>query len=277
MLPRRPEVSERWRHSGVTGRSAGGLLVLAALAAAAFVGWSGGLAAARVPGAADVARAVEAGSLAVGGDAAAGHDLFLTSCAACHGPSGEGTANAPNITQAGAALVDYVLRTGRMPRPDINGPSQRRQPLFDDAQIQAIVAYVASLGTGPAIPQVAVSGADLALGRSLFIENCAACHGAAGSGGAVGGGFVAPSLHQADPVTVGEAVTVGPGPMPEFRFTAAQLNAIAAYVQQLRNQPSPGGLAIAQVGPVPEGFVAGFVGLVALLVLVRWIGRKPAP
>ena len=208
---------------------------------------------------------------------AAGRDLFLANCAACHGDQGQGTAAAATIVNAGPALTDFVLRTGRMPLPDINAPVVRRTPILTPEQIAALVAYVSSLGSGPQIPQIALSGADLALGRDLYIANCAACHGAGGPGGAVGDGFVAPNLSQADPLTVGEAVTAGPGPMPVFRFKAADLNAVIAYVQQLREAPSPGGLPVAEVGPVPEGFVAGFVGLVALLALVRWIGRRPAP
>ena len=221
------------------------------------------------------AQASPSASTTVGGDATAGRDLFLANCASCHGPQGNGSAVAPDITGAGAALADYVLRTGRMPLPDPKAPSQRRPVLFTDDQIRALVGFIASLDSGPAIPNVAVSGADLALGRSLFIDNCAACHGAGGAGGAVGGGFIAPSLHDADPTTVGEAVTVGPGPMPRFAFNSERLNALAAYVQELRNEPAPGGLPIAQLGPVPEGFLAGFVGIVLLLLLVRWIGRRP--
>jgi ubiquinol-cytochrome c reductase cytochrome c subunit len=121
---------------------------------------------------------------------------------------------------------------------------------------------------------VNVNGADIALGRELYILNCASCHGAAGSGGAVGGGFVAPSLHESDPLTVAEAVTAGPGPMPRFVWDQHELDAIAAYVHQLRTMPNPGGLAVTALGPVPEGFVAIFVGLVAMVALVRWIGRR---
>ena len=257
-----------------TTQSAFGLIALAALVAGV------GLALRLVPplgpasAAAQGAASPSAGTT-VGGDATAGRDLFLANCASCHGSQGQGTAVAPDIRGAGAALADYVLRTGRMPLPDPKAPSERRQVIFTDDQIRALVAFVASLGNGPAIPDVAISGADLALGRNLFIENCAACHGATAGGGSVGGGFVAPNLHNSEPTTVAEAVTVGPGPMPRFRFPQDELNALVAYVQQLRSQASPGGLAIAQLGPVPEGFIAGFVGLVLLIVLIRWVGRRP--
>lgn len=205
--------------------------------------------------------------------AARGEDLFLTSCAACHGPQGAGTENGPDIRTAGAALMDFVLRTGRMPLGDAGPPARGGPPQFNDADIKALVAYGATLGPGPAIPTVVVSGADTNQGRDLFVANCAACHGMAAGGGAVGGGFVAPALVNADPTTVGEAVITGPGPMPRFSFSPQQLDNIAAYVQFLRNAPHPGGATGPAVGPVTEGFVSGVVLLVLLLV-ARWVAVR---
>lgn len=208
-------------------------------------------------------------------DVQTGHALFLQSCAACHGAQGEGGPNAPAIANAGAALTDFVLRTGRMPIADPTQPSRRGTPVFDGPSIDAIVAYVSSLGGGPAIPQVQTTGTDLAAGRQLYTANCAACHGATGAGGAVGGDFVAPPLFQSDPRTVGEAVVSGPGPMPVFSLPPDQLNDLVAYVEALKSPPHPGGLAVAEVGPVAEGFLALFVGLITLLALARWIARGP--
>jgi ubiquinol-cytochrome c reductase cytochrome c subunit len=210
------------------------------------------------------------------GETAIGQQLFLQSCAACHGPGGQGTDNGPAIANAGQALTDFVLRTGRMPLADPKAPMERKPPAFDDAQIQALVAYVGSLGTGPAIPDVVTSGADLQAGRDLFTTNCAACHGPSGGGGAVGGGFVAPNLSQADPTTVGEAVVSGPGPMPRFSFTPEQLNDLAGYVESLPNAPSPGGVIVPAAGTVTEGAIAGLV-LVLLLLVARWIGVRGEP
>jgi ubiquinol-cytochrome c reductase cytochrome c subunit len=208
----------------------------------------------------------------VTGDVGTGQALFLQSCASCHGAQGQGGAG-PAIANAGAALTDYVLRTGRMPISAPNEPSRRGPRIFDDDEIQAIVAYVSSLGQGPAIPQVVTGAGNLSNGRELFTANCAACHGATGAGGAVGGNFVAPPLYQADAQTVGEAVVSGPGPMPVFNFSPDDLNSLVAYVESLKNPPHPGGLAVAEVGPVAEGFLALLVGLVTLLGLARWIAR----
>jgi len=231
-----------------------------------------GLAVTGVSAAASTPTAAPAVASAVT-EAGRGEELFLTSCAACHGPQGAGTANGPDIRAAGAALADFALRTGRMPLGDQGPPARRGTPKFDDADIRALVAYVASLGTGPAIPNVVVSGADLNAGRDLFVANCSACHGPAAGGGAVGGGFVAPALTSADATTVGEAVITGPGPMPRFSFSPDQLNDIAAYVQFLHDPPHPGGATAPAVGPVTEGFVAGLV-LLGLLLVARWVAVR---
>ncbi len=254
----------------VAGISAGvrGIVAAAAVVAAGAAISLGLLGPTGVVGAAPGSPASAASSAQVA-DLATGRNLFLQSCASCHGAQGEGGPSGPSIANAGAALADFVLRTGRMPLADPAVPMQRGRPAFDDAGIRALVAYVASLGSGPAIPSVQTTGADLAAGQQLYTANCAACHGAGGAGGTVGRD-VAPGLGLADPTTVAEAVVSGPGPMPVFAFTQDQLNALAAYVEALRSLPHPGGLEIAEIGPVAEGFLAGFVGIVTLLAVARW-------
>ena len=204
-----------------------------------------------------------------------GRALYLQGCASCHGSAGHGTPNGPSIVDAGAAGADFELRTGRMPLAAPGMPEVRQPPAYDEAQIEALVAFVASLGQGPAIPDVVASVGDLARGRQIYIANCAACHGATGAGGTVGGGFVAPGLDLADPRTVAEATVVGPGPMPAFAFDRQQLDDLAAYVEELHHPPHPGGLPVAEVGPVAEGFLAFFVGIVTLVAVARWTGRAP--
>jgi ubiquinol-cytochrome c reductase cytochrome c subunit len=167
-----------------------------------------------------------------------------------------------------------------MPLAAPGAPLVRRNPLFSDQQIRALVAYVASLGGGPPIPDVQVTGADLSKGRDLFINSCAACHGAGAGGDAVGGGYVAPPLLGVDPLTVGEAVRTGPGAMPVFtegQISKEELDAIAAYLIYLRKDAAPGGVTIGGSGPVVEGYVAWLVGMGLLLLAVRRIERKTRP
>ncbi len=220
-----------------------------------------------------VASAQERTPVAAVTVAGRGEELFLTSCASCHGPQGQGGSAAPDIRQAGAALADFVLRTGRMPLADPTAPQLVGPRRFDEADTQALVDYVASLGDGPAIPDVVVSGADVNHGRQLYVANCSACHGPAGGGGAVGGGFVAPDLTQAGPTTLGEAVITGPGPMPRFSFAPGELNDLAAYAEFLRDAPHPGGATAPAVGPVTEGFIAA-IALLVLLLVARWVAVR---
>jgi ubiquinol-cytochrome c reductase cytochrome c subunit len=232
-----------------------------------------GLALTALGGLGGIASAQEVPSQVAVTVAGRGEELFLTSCASCHGPQGQGGPAGPDIRQAGAALADFVLRTGRMPLADPTAPELSGPQRFNEPDTQALVAYVASLGNGPAIPDVVVAGADVNNGRQLYVANCSACHGPAGGGGAVGGGFVAPPLADAGPTIVGEAVITGPGPMPRFSFTPEELNDIAAYALYLRNAPHPGGATAPAVGPVTEGFIAG-LAILALLIVARWVAVR---
>jgi ubiquinol-cytochrome c reductase cytochrome c subunit len=255
-------------------RGMGGLAALGLLGALGWVVTVGPLAPAPLPTGATIATAVPIGQVT----AAPGQALYETSCAACHGPQGTGTADGPALTSSGAASVDFMLRTGRMPLPAPGEPVRRSRPAFSDAEIQALVAYIASIGNGPPIPNVQVSGSsDIAAGRAAYVATCAACHGAGGSGDAVGGGAVAPPLLDTPPTQVGEAIRIGPGAMPAFdarQVSDQDLSSIAAYLAFLRSRAAPGGQTVGGVGPVAEGYVAWLVYFVGLLLVTRWIERR---
>ncbi len=80
-----------------------------------------------------------------------GRQLYQRDCAYCHGDDGKGTARGVDLTVGtnGGALTDFVLRTGRMP---VDAPPEQMkpaEPVYDERQIAAIVAYVTSqLGSG---------------------------------------------------------------------------------------------------------------------------------
>jgi ubiquinol-cytochrome c reductase cytochrome c subunit len=248
-------------------RSIGGLIVLALFAI-------GVVAAAQVsPGAppAPASGAQPAAAAAVtGASVADGQQLFQQTCAACHGPQGQGSANGTSLQSAGAGAADFMLGTGRMPLSGPGQPAYRQNPAFTPQQIAAITAYVASLGTGPAIPTVVTSQGDLQRGMSLFLASCAQCHGAAGAGDAVGGGYVAPALDKATPTQIGEAVRIGPGVMPVFNFSQQDVDSVAAYIVSLRGASSPGGATLGY-GPVAEGFIAIAIALLVLVLIARRI------
>jgi ubiquinol-cytochrome c reductase cytochrome c subunit len=164
-----------------------------------------------------------------------------------------------------------------MPLADSDDQPVRKPPAYSPREIDALVAYVASLDDGPEIPDVDVAEGDLAAGGEIYRAQCQACHSASGSGGALSYGRAAPSLADATPKQIGSAVRVGPGQMPVFGPDAIddqQLNDLARYVVYLDDPEDPGGLPIGRTGPIPEGFVAWLIGLVALLALVGWIGTR---
>jgi ubiquinol-cytochrome c reductase cytochrome c subunit len=251
-------------------RAAGGLIALIAI----VLGWV--LTGAMSPAPPVHAASADPGQV-TGGQ---GEALYLQSCAACHGPGGVGSADGPPIAGVGAAAADFMLRTGRMPLAAPDAPLIAKDPAFDDVQIRALVDYVASLGGGPPIPNVQVTGADPAKGRDLFITSCAACHGPGAGGDSVGGGFVAPPLLGAEPVIVGEAIRTGPGAMPVFgpgQISDQGLNDVAAYLVYLRDQAAPGGATLGGSGPVVEGYVAWFIGMGLLVLAARQIERRKRP
>jgi ubiquinol-cytochrome c reductase cytochrome c subunit len=211
---------------------------------------------------------------------ARGRELYLTGCVSCHGADGVGTDLAPELLDAGAASASFYLTTGRMPAAQgVPYQPPRKQPAYAPPDIDALVAYVASLGTGPAIPVVDITDADVAAGGVLYRANCASCHQSAGAGGALSYGQSAPHLKFATATQVVEALRIGPGEMPVFSeqtITDQQANQIAAYVQYLRDPDNRGGAALGGNGPVPEGLVAlvvGLGGLVAISVMIVGIRR----
>lgn len=213
-----------------------------------------------------------------------GRRLYVQACSSCHGPQAQGSrlsggVVAPQLVGVGAAAVDFYLSTGRMPLADTNIPQAvRKPPAFDARQQAAIVAYVTSLGPGgPAIPTVDLETASLTRGAELFLLNCAACHNAAGVGGALSYGAFAPSLHQATPLQIAEAPRVGPGNMPVFgpeTLTDEQLNDIVRYVVYLQGPEDPGGAGLGHFGPIPEGFVGWLFGLGPLVAFTAWVGTR---
>ena len=209
-----------------------------------------------------------------------GKNLFAVSCATCHGMAAQGTDVAPSLVGAGAAAVDFQLSTGRMPLKEVGAEAPRKPPVFSQQEINAIAAYVASLGGGPAVPtdqQVSTAGADTALGQSLFNANCAQCHNYSGAGGALTDGKYAPPLTNATNRQIYEAMLTGPEAMPVFNDSTLPPSAkrdIIAYVTQTRAEANPGGFSLGRVGPTTEGLVAWLGGIGALVLAAMWITAK---
>jgi ubiquinol-cytochrome c reductase cytochrome c subunit len=207
---------------------------------------------------------------------AEGYSLYQNGCSSCHGLSLRGEPRiAPSLIGVGAGPVDFYLSTGRMPLQSPRDEPERATPLYDRGQIDALIAYVSSFG-GPAAPSANPAAGDLATGLHEFTLHCAGCHQVVGRGGLTLGAQV-PDLQQATAQEVAEAVRMGPYLMPHFdasEIDQPQLDSIAKYVIWTRRPANAGGWGIYNIGPIPEGIVAWFIALLAMVIVARLIGER---
>ena len=205
-----------------------------------------------------------------------GADLYAGNCLKCHGPNGEGQPKkGPALKGVGAQAGDFYLHTGYMPLASPDDQPTRSPVLFSNREIDALVAYVGSLG-GPAIPTPHPDRGSLSNGQQLFTSHCAGCHQVVAQGGYVKGAVV-PELESATPRQIAEAVRIGPYLMPRFSSKAIsdrQLDSIIAYVQYAKHPEDPGGWSLGHVGPVPEGLVTWLIAGVVLVGLCVVIGER---
>lgn len=212
-----------------------------------------------------------------------GKSIFDLSCSSCHGLNGEGTPAGPSLIGVGAASVDFQMGTGRMPaaRPEAQIPAGI--VVYSQEQIEAVAAYVHSLGAGPAIPEEAqyspegLSADEIARGGALFRSNCSACHGIIGGGGALPNGKYAPSLVETTAVHKWEAIRTGPQQMPSFSqevLTDDDVREIIGFLETVNADANHGGLRMGGEGPVSEGFWIFLLGIGGLSVIAGWIAKK---
>jgi ubiquinol-cytochrome c reductase cytochrome c subunit len=204
-----------------------------------------------------------------------GSELYAANCATCHGIDGRGTPIGPSLRGVGALAPDFYLSTGYMPLGSAHEQPVRVRVLLSKRERDALTAYVASLGQGPAIPTPDPASGDVAEGRELFTEHCAGCHQVVAAGGILPGAK-APPLDRATPVQIAEAVRIGPYVMPTFTqkdITDAQLNSIIAYVQYAKDPNDAGGWGIDHLGPFPEGMVTWLIAIVVLIATCMVIGK----
>jgi len=204
-----------------------------------------------------------------------GYHLYGQYCISCHGAGGSGKI-APSLQRVGALAADFYLRTGYMPLEHAGSQPRRKRVLFTDTQIRALIAYLASLGPGPAVPKPHPERGSLSQGEHLFADHCAGCHQIVGEGGYVTGALP-PPLEDATPTQVAEAVRIGPYVMPRFSkksLSDAQLDSIVRYVEYAKHPDDRGGWAIGHLGPIPEGLVTWLLGMTALVAVCIVIGKR---
>ena len=209
-----------------------------------------------------------------------GRALYLEGCSSCHGLEAQGSETGPSLIGVGAAGVSFQVGTGRMPLAAPGAQAPQKAVQYTDEQIAAMSAYIASLAPGPAIPtaeQLDFAEADLGVGGELFRANCSQCHQAAGGGGALTEGKYAPSLMEATPQEIYEAMLTGPQNMPVFAdttLTVEDKQGIIAYINYLQEGSDPGGASLGRFGPVTEGLFLWIGGMLLVVAAAIWIGAK---
>jgi quinol---cytochrome-c reductase cytochrome c subunit len=207
---------------------------------------------------------------------AAGFNLYESGCSSCHGIALQGTPGvAPSLRGVGAGPVDFYLSTGRMPLEQPRAQPQRNTPLYSRTKIDALIAFISSFG-GPRAPTADPAKGELNLGLHLFTLNCAGCHQSLARGGITVNAQI-PDLQNATPQEIAEAVRMGPYLMPHFDATQIdqhQLDSLARYILWTRHPQNAGGWGLYNIGPIPEGMVAWFIGLAALVLVARLIGER---
>jgi len=219
-----------------------------------------------------------------------GRELFLVGCAFCHGQNGEGVLTqggsqyGPALTDVGAAAVDFQVSTGRMPMAQPGAQAPRKEAVYTEEETAALAAYVASLGTGPAIPDKELYSTEgmsekeieelVVRGGQIFLANCTACHNFEGSGGAMPRGGYAPKIRGVDSKHIYEAMLTGPQSMDTFsdgNIPPEDKKAVIAYLNALDEAPSYSGFTLGSLGPVSEGIIAWVFGIGLLVGFAVWI------
>ena len=172
---------------------------------------------------------------------AVGSPAFANNCAPCHGAGGAGGKGYPNLNDddwlwgGTLAQIEQTIRHGVRSGDDQghqgNMPDFGRSGTLKPDQISTVADYVRSL-SGLRVEK----GADLALGKKLFADNCAVCHGPDGKGNQeLGSANLTDQiwLYGSDKETIVQTITNGRGGiMPAWgtRLDDSTIKALVVYV-----------------------------------------------
>ncbi|MBI5928029.1 MAG: c-type cytochrome [Chloroflexi bacterium] len=164
-----------------------------------------------------------------------GRGIFASVCAECHGPNGEGTADAPmlNSIYVQTMSADQLLSIINFGVSGTKMDTFRERFTLDE---KAALIYLLQNWNGVAVaiapsPTIDTSGVTVS-GQVLFEKWCAPCHGVHGEGGSI-----APQLNDVPPLStefIMTRVRTGKNAMPPFPLTDLpdpELMVLIAYAQ----------------------------------------------
>ena len=171
---------------------------------------------------------------------AVGQSIFGDNCATCHGAGGTGSKGYPNLRDDvwlwGGRLeqiqhtITYGVRSGQPGAGGVQMPAFGRDQMLKDGQIDDLTEYVMALSRRHA------DAAAVTRAAPLFRDQCAACHGPAGTGDLARG---IPNLTDNEWLygprreDIREQIVNGRGGvMPTWgtRFNAETIKALSVYV-----------------------------------------------
>ncbi len=212
-----------------------------------------------------------AGALELSGgplDPAAGHRIYAERCASCHGLTGEG--DGPTARTLPADLRPPAF-AGPVGTPAMRGvsPALMYRVIAVGVRNTPMPAWAASLSPTDRwnvvayITSLRATDAQVRQGEGLFLQRCAACHGATGAGDALYArdltaippeiGRIAWAAERSDS-QLGAAIARGvPGtPMPAARdLTADEVTSIVAFIRTLPARQAASNPAAAVVSVTP--------------------------
>lgn len=166
-----------------------------------------------------------------------GQRLFANNCAVCHGSAARGQVGFPNLTDndwlhgGSPEAILHTLNNGRMAVM----PAKGVMPNMTDTQVDQVVNYVLSFSDRAKDP------AAVEAGKAVFMQGCAACHGADGKGmHAVGAPNLTDNvwLYGSTYDWIRKAVVNGlqnQMPSQSGRLSQDQIQILAAYVYGMSN------------------------------------------
>lgn len=171
-----------------------------------------------------------------------GQSVFGDNCATCHGAGGGGGKGYPNLRDdvwlwgGGLEDIQHTITVGvRSGHPDARGrdvrmPAFGRDGMLKADQIADLTEYVVALSHRPA------NAAAVGRARQTFADQCAACHGPAGTGDTARG---VPNLTDAEWLNGSSREAISNqifngrnGVMPtwQHRFSPETIKALTVYV-----------------------------------------------